>query len=714
MWILEQMWGSVQQRLSEAFSWRMYRWQLVFVFIFGVGVSLFIHFRAPHFDFLKYKSVSEQYIITPVEFSYVNQNYTKHLQQKALRGVSKIYRCDREYLFQVKRVFEKELFKEGFHSAESGDMTGEMHRVCEELMTLLQSVHITNAQTIKKMQDYHLSTEKVFAWQVGAQLQITLPEEFWNDTMRVVQNHISGSADTFLYVKKYFAREKILLKEDPIIERVLRDKIISTVAPQYSQVSMGSYIISPGEKVSSLHLAMMSAMRRAILQNQGYTSVLRFLGSLFLGVGLSFLVMTYLAKFHVQVFHSRKKLTIIALIFFFALGMSKLLEYVLVDQVESWGYIFQYPLLVPMFVVLFHLLIDANVVLFLSSMLIFLLSIGLSVSFVPFFILNFMVSCFTILTVSFTKKRKDVFFLFKKVALSAVPLIFIIHGLGLSTPTVSLWSDLWIALSFLVISAFFLVGVLPLLESVFGVVTDLMLMEYMDPGNDLLRRLSVEAPGTYQHCLVVATLAESAANAIRANGLFCRVATLYHDIGKLFNPHYFSENQLGGFDIHQLLTPLESAQVIIAHVSEGELLAKKHQLPTTFIDVIREHHGSTLVYYFYHKQLEMVGFDEKKVNKELFQYPGPLPKSKESAIIMLADSVEAASRSLDEVNELALERLIEKLVQGKVEDGQLDACQLTFEEVGLVKKAFLKTLSVTGHTRVKYPERTTEKPQEAF
>jgi len=231
-------------------------------------------------------------------------------------------------------------------------------------------------------------------------------------------------------------------------------------------------------------------------------------------------------------------------------------------------------------------------------------------------------------------------------------------------------------------------------------------MEYMDPNNELLRRLSLEAPGTYQHCLVVGNLAEAGARAIGANDLFCRAATLYHDIGKLFNPHYFTENQLGGFNIHQLLTPLESTHVIIAHVAEGEALAKKYRLPQGFIDIIREHHGTTLVYYFYCKQIEQMDGDTSKVNEKLFRYPGPKPHSKESAIIMIADTVEAASRSFDDVTEENLTQMVNKLVSEKAEEGQFDECQLTFEELGIVKKAVVKALLVTRHIRIKYPARS--------
>jgi len=225
----------------------------------------------------------------------------------------------------------------------------------------------------------------------------------------------------------------------------------------------------------------------------------------------------------------------------------------------------------------------------------------------------------------------------------------------------------------------------------------------MDPNTELLRRLSVEAPGTYQHSLVVGSISEAAAQAIGANALFCRVSTLYHDIGKLFNPHYFTENQMGGFNIHQLLTPQESAQVIIAHVTEGEMLAHKHGLPESFIDVIREHHGTTLVYYFYCKQLDQAGGDPNLVDPTLFRYPGPKPRTKESAIIMMADSIEAASRSLEKVDEGILISLVNRLIGEKLEGGQFDECQLTFEEFGIVKQKIINVLSLYRHSRVQYP-----------
>ncbi len=176
-------------------------------------------------------------------------------------------------------------------------------------------------------------------------------------------------------------------------------------------------------------------------------------------------------------------------------------------------------------------------------------------------------------------------------------------------------------------------------------------------------------------------------------------------MGKILNPQFYTENQQGSVNIHLLLTPLESAQVIISHVTDGEGLARKYRLPQPFIDIIREHHGTTLVYYFYRKQLELKGNRIEEVDEEAFRYPGPKPRTKESAIIMICDTVEAASRSAEEVSEAALTKLIDRLIAEKAEERQFDDCQLTFEELGKIKKTLLRCLLLSQHIRVKYPKR---------
>ena len=318
---------------------------------------------------------------------------------------------------------------------------------------------------------------------------------------------------------------------------------------------------------------------------------------------------------------------------------------------------------------------------------------------------NILVGFFVILFMKTLRKRTEIFSVSAKAWVAAAFLIAALHAYERTKMGATLFTDLGSAAIFMAVISILVVGLLPLFEAGFGILTDITLMEYMDPSHELLRRLTVEAPGTYQHALIMGNIAESAARAIGANGLFCRVATLYHDIGKMAIAQYFTENQQHGVNIHQLLTPVESAEVIISHVQEGVQLARRAHLPEQFVDIIKEHHGTSLVYYFYRKQLELVGGKKELVNEKEFRYAGPKPRTKESVVIMISDSVEAASRSLDEVNESTLTRLVDDIVREKLEDGQFDDSHLTFEELQRVKRAIVKSLLAIGHFRVKYPAR---------
>lgn len=258
-------------------------------------------------------------------------------------------------------------------------------------------------------------------------------------------------------------------------------------------------------------------------------------------------------------------------------------------------------------------------------------------------------------------------------------------------------------------------GLLPVLESLFGVTTEISWLELSDLNHPLLRRLSIEAPGTYHHSLMVATLAETAAEAIGVNATMCRVCAYFHDIGKLSKPEYFIENQGLEDNPHKDLTARMSALVLIAHVKDGVDLAIKHQLNCEIIDVIEQHHGTTLALYFYQQALKQredllkqAGRsktnedDIPQVSEEVFRYPGPKPQFKESAIISLADLVESASRSLEKPNASRIESLINSLIQLRVADGQLDECDLTIAELAKVKASFAKTLLSMMHGRIRY------------
>ena len=259
-------------------------------------------------------------------------------------------------------------------------------------------------------------------------------------------------------------------------------------------------------------------------------------------------------------------------------------------------------------------------------------------------------------------------------------------------------------------------GLLPALESLFAITTNISWLELSDLNHKLLRKLQLEAPGTYHHSMVVATLAESAAEEVGANAAMCRVCSYFHDIGKLSKPEYFIENQ-GDRNPHDTLTPTMSAIVIIAHVKDGVDMAIKHKLNPKIVEVIREHHGDSLVQYFYHKAMEQRDDMAKKVeggleNKEdipevdrkNFRYPGPCPSSRESAIISLADAVESASRSLKKPTPEKIRNLVNEIVMARVTDGQLDGSDLAMSDIKKICKSFASTIRSMMHSRINYPK----------
>jgi cyclic-di-AMP phosphodiesterase PgpH len=268
-----------------------------------------------------------------------------------------------------------------------------------------------------------------------------------------------------------------------------------------------------------------------------------------------------------------------------------------------------------------------------------------------------------------------------------------------------------------IVTAMIVGGALPLLEHLFRITTDVSWLELSDLNHPLLRRMTIEAPGTYHHSLVVANLAEAAAEKIGANATMCRVCAYFHDVGKLVKPQYFTENMSFERNPHDDLAPTMSALIIIAHVKEGVDLALKHKLNQRIIDIIQEHHGTSLVYYFYQRALQqqedaraggkIMNIREEdipEVQEESFRYPGPKPQTKESAIVSLADIVESASRSLEKPTPQKVEQLVNELIEERIADGQLDECDLTLGELRVIAERFRFTLMTMLHTRIAYPK----------
>ncbi|MCK9221613.1 MAG: HDIG domain-containing protein [Limnochordia bacterium] len=290
-----------------------------------------------------------------------------------------------------------------------------------------------------------------------------------------------------------------------------------------------------------------------------------------------------------------------------------------------------------------------------------------------------------------------------------IALFFTIVAIGLIQTDGDLLKNSWVGLVNGLLSGVLAIGVLPYLETLFGITSSIRLLELSNPNQPLLRRLLIEAPGTYHHSIIVGNLAESAADAIDGNSILARVGAHYHDIGKLKRPYFFGENQFIPENPHDKIAPSLSTLIIVSHTKDGAELAKQYKLPQVIIDFTQQHHGTDLVKFFYHRALE--NSRDGEVEESDFRYPGPKPQTKETAIVMLADSVEAAVRSLSKPTAGRIDGLARKIIKDKLNSGQLDESDLTLKDLDTIAQAFSRVLSGIYHSRVQYPETVVEELQ---
>jgi putative nucleotidyltransferase with HDIG domain len=263
-------------------------------------------------------------------------------------------------------------------------------------------------------------------------------------------------------------------------------------------------------------------------------------------------------------------------------------------------------------------------------------------------------------------------------------------------------------------------GFLPIIEKVFGIATSMTLMDYSDANQPLLKKLAMDAPGTFSHSLLIGSIAESAAEAIGANGLLSRVGAYYHDVGKINKPVYFVENQMGSASRHEQLSPAMSQLVIVGHVKDGIEIAREFGLPTLLRQFIETHHGTTLIEYFYNEAKRQQDDKQAAVSESEFRYPGPKPRTKEAAIVLLSDTVESATRSLTELTPARIEAVVHNMAMKRLQDGQFDECDLTLRELSQIEASISKSLAAHHHGRIAYPkppdkpvETTQPQPQQA-
>ena len=457
-------------------------------------------------------------------------------------------------------------------------------------------------------------------------------------------------------------------------------------------IASGDFIVAEGELVDDKTYKKLDSLRNEFISKQGEQNSLWIIFGYSILIVLTFtLLLLFLYAYRYGIYEDNRKLTFI----FFNI----LIVIIAVTAITNYNtnYVFAVPIcILPLIIKAFF---DARLGLFTHVLTTLLIGFIVPNSF-EFVFLQITAGIITIQSVEQLYKRANLF-----ISVGQIVLVYILGYIAFT----SIQEGSLLKLNLTPIALFMLNGLLmlfvqPLIyiyERIFGLVSDVSLLELSDTNSELLKELSDKAPGTFNHSLQVANLAEAAANEIGANTLLVRVGALYHDIGKLKSPSYFSENQIATVSPHDELSPLKSAKIIIDHVLEGIIIAEKYKIPDRIVDFIRTHHGTSIVYYFYKKQQELT---PEEIDVDKFKYPGPKPFSKETAILMMADSVEAASKSLKAPNLSDLKSFIDKIIDGKMSENQFNLSDITFSEIETVKKVLYKKLINVYQLRIEYPE----------
>lgn len=542
-------------------------------------------------------------------------------------------------------------------------------------------------------------------------------------TLRVRLNALSGDSETARILFEIFsAGLQPNLFYSPTATQRATDRAVAELPPQVSAFAEGDTLVEPGKNVTEADLERLNAYRAAKLEMGNRSLVFNelFLGRFILTVLMLSAVYIYVSQGMQDLRKRNRAIAITAVSILLNLLLIRMIILIGDSGLLNGGtarsmlpFIAPYalaPILVAVLVGVAPAVLSALII-----SIIFGLIHGNSMELLLIAFLSGVVGTFA---ASNIRKRYQLVRAGLLVGVSSAiagAAVALMNGFSVGL----IGQQTLIALIVGAITGILAVGLLPIFEQIFKITTEITLLELTDFNHPLLRRMQLEAPGTYHHSLMVANLSENAAAEIGASPLLCRVCSFFHDIGKMVKPEYFVENQRDGINPHDEKNPSMSALVIKAHVKEGVEMARQNKLPRVIIDVIRQHHGTTLIQYFYYQAQQREKKNEKNgaakasasarpepihIDESTYRYDGPRPAFKESAIIFFADGIEAASRTLKKVTQPNVEELIDKMFQDRIEDGQLDECPLTFQELDKIRKSFIYTVLNMLHARIEYPK----------
>lgn len=701
------------RRMRTMLSYRLFTWLLLSVVALLTFILLFSHVRIETYD-IRLFSVAEETIRSPK--TVIDERRTEIEKERAAAEVAEVYTYRPEILDNrtslVASIFDfaMEFNAEENQPEEANEEVVVTQNTLENLKEALSedvSENVTTAiddsvfQTLLSASDEELEKAK------GAtvnQIESIMAEPIQQADVSAKKNEMEEQLQGFsiqddlklasIELGRFAVVENNIFDEDQTNARMKQVK--EAVEPV--QILEGQVIVQEGYLIDRDIFRQLETL--GLTTNDDTTAP--FIGLILFSILMILILHFQFSSWDIEEEKKQNYLTIVSMIFLLALGLMKVTELVRELDIIKVGYL--YP--AAMAAMLIRSMINTRLALVVTILISACGSIvfndnitgSINVEIAIYFLFSGLAG---VLFLSHTKRRT---YLLRAGLFVSVGNIIMLLSITLIQNVQYSLMDWTIYLIFAVVSgivaSILTIGLLPLFEAGFGILSTMKLVELSNPNHPLLKKILTEAPGTYHHSVMVANLAESACEAIGANGLLARVGCYYHDIGKTKRPHYFIENQFNNQNPHDCLSPEASRNIIISHALDGAEMLRKYKLPKPFIDIAEQHHGTTLLKFFYYKAKE----EGINVQEEDYRYPGPKPQTRESAVISIADSVEAAVRSMKDPNSEKIKALIESIVQGRLQDGQLNECDLTLKELEIIKQSFSETLNGIFHSRIEYPE----------
>ena len=639
----------------------------------------------------------------------IDERQTDELRKQAADKVQKVYQEDKYALVNtnddINRFFNSVT---GILSTADEDHLPPLHDLIESTNTLRDEANLqlhspTLAQYIVNAQPEDLELIRQAALSVVQNLlNKPVTDEALPDIYQQAQTQIDsmGYSRTARDIIKLVAinslRPNLIYNAEATAEAI--QEASNAIQPVQKNIKAGEIIVRAGDRVTVEQISILEQL--GIQRTQSYTSTLIGAG---LFVLLTFWVLIqFLRRYYSDIFKDDRLMLLIGLVFIIILLLTRFLTMIKISDNAEINSLVGYLAPVAAGSMLIAILLDNRLAHFLT--LVMALYVGLITEGNQLFygITAFVGGTVGVFQVYRLSQISDLAKSALYVALANIVTIVTLSMIGGSLSWNLILVGILIGAINGILSAILMIGALPYLESAFSITSMIKLLELSNPNHFLLKRLLLEAPGTYHHSLMVGNLAEASAESIGANPLLVRVGAYYHDIGKLKRPEYFVENQRGFENPHEKIAPALSALIITSHVKDGLEYARDAHLPEVVNDFIAQHHGNSLTRYFYGRALEEDR--DGTISEDSFRYEGPKPQSKEVALVMLADSVEAAIRSLQEPTDAKIREMVKKIIKDKLNDGQLESCDLTFKDLDTITQSFCTILEGMYHKRIEYPE----------